>query len=82
MRTCVDEHEGCRETLSGSLVDGAIPPILPTRVVCVESPDEGVSPRLLETHGNVALRRRLQRSNDLPREAVGGGILNVYPSAL
>jgi hypothetical protein len=58
MRTSVDEHQGCRETLSGSLVDEAIPPILPTRVVCVESPDEGVSPRLLETHGNVALRRR------------------------
>lgn len=47
----MNNHEVCRETFSGAVVDESSPPILPTRVIHVGRAEEGLSPRLLETKG-------------------------------
>lgn len=44
-------HDICRETLSGTIIDESAAPNLPTRVVRVGSPGEGVCPQLFETQG-------------------------------
>ncbi|KAF2493969.1 HET-domain-containing protein, partial [Lophium mytilinum] len=51
IRTCVQNHEVCRETLSGALVDETAPPVLPTRILEI-GPDDSRDPRLIETHGS------------------------------
>ena len=54
MSTCLAKHEACRETLSGSAIDETMPPTLPTRVIHVGCPEEGLLPRLVQTDGKQA----------------------------
>lgn len=51
MARCVDEHHACKETFSGGVVDESRPPVLPTRVIHVGTPNGEISPRLFETKG-------------------------------
>jgi hypothetical protein len=51
MNTCLIKHHACRESLSGTLIDENVPPVLPSRIVYVGKPVQGLSPRLLETAG-------------------------------
>jgi hypothetical protein len=48
----VQNHEVCRETLSGALVDETVPPTLPTRILDI-GPDGSKNFRLIETNGGV-----------------------------
>ncbi|KAH7086181.1 heterokaryon incompatibility protein-domain-containing protein [Paraphoma chrysanthemicola] len=51
MSTCLSQHQACRESLSGSVIDESTPPMLPTRIVHVGNPDAASAPRLLHTAG-------------------------------
>ncbi|KAF2197812.1 HET-domain-containing protein [Delitschia confertaspora ATCC 74209] len=49
IRSCIAEHELCRKTLAGSVIDESAPPILPTRIIDVGPPGGHTGPRLIET---------------------------------
>jgi hypothetical protein len=52
MNTCLIKHQACWESLSGTVIDENIPPVLPSRVIYVGKPAVmDSSPRLLETAG-------------------------------
>ncbi|KAF2182505.1 HET-domain-containing protein [Zopfia rhizophila CBS 207.26] len=51
VRTCIVQHEACRKTFSGAVIDESSPPILPSRIIDVGFPDGEVAPRLIETKG-------------------------------
>ncbi|KAF2476061.1 HET-domain-containing protein, partial [Lindgomyces ingoldianus] len=51
MSACIGNHKTCSETFSGAILDECTPPILPTRIIDVGSPDREISPRLIETKG-------------------------------
>jgi hypothetical protein len=49
--TCVRDHEDCRNTKSGVVIDEGEEPFLPTRIIDVGSYDGLQAPRLVETNG-------------------------------
>lgn len=51
MSTCVHNHEHCRQTLSGTIIDDMNAPKLPTRIVDVGPSDGTEAPRLVESQG-------------------------------
>ncbi|KAF2677819.1 hypothetical protein K458DRAFT_318596, partial [Lentithecium fluviatile CBS 122367] len=70
MGDCLAKHDACKKTLSGATIDDALPPILPRRIIHVGRPNEAISPRLIETHGEtshyVALSHCLGHPTDNP----------------
>lgn len=51
IRRCLHEHEKCRQTCSGTIIDESRPPKLPTRAIHVGHLNGGNSPRLFESEG-------------------------------
>ncbi|KAF2751592.1 HET-domain-containing protein [Sporormia fimetaria CBS 119925] len=51
---CLDRHEACRQTCSGDAIDESSAPVLPTRVIHVGCPEQGIRPHLIETLGKRA----------------------------
>lgn len=52
--TCIEDHEMCRETLAGVIIDETSAPILPTRIIDVGPPDGSINPRLVETQNKTS----------------------------
>ncbi|KAF2277823.1 HET-domain-containing protein [Westerdykella ornata] len=48
---CLRDHDACKESFSGADIDESKPSVLPTRVVHVGNPDQGLPPRLCLTGG-------------------------------